>query len=341
MQLRCEKKSPIPIATSAIDDALLREWVALSKVEIGGVAKLADEGAYLRLYDPILLPQEVDGGEVNLDPVAVHNWLTANCGPFTEPLPYANFALWHSHGDMAVFFSSTDEKWISNFVTRGWLASVVFNRKGEVKTRVDTIAGAATEQHGLWTHFESAYVAAKASLGIEARAKADYDAMVKQKPKIVIPLSKRDYINGDESWEGWVPPVGKSWAPGFDKHPIVTGTAATSQALKLARSLAKQREKGKARIGVEFGADGAVVTRVNGLTVCTLRTQTSALPFVVVATGMPGKDVRALFGTGCGVIATKGAYAVTYGDRPVYTSGDVKAGKKEMAKGRTVKVVRV
>ena len=128
------------------DWAKIQEYIDLCPVEIAGVAEVRDEGTHLVVHNPVILKQEGSGHEVDLDPEELLKWMTEKGLITGEALPYVNFCFWHSHVDMGVTFSNTDDIWIGDYVNRGWLVSIVGNKKGAHTTRVDTLVGATTEE---------------------------------------------------------------------------------------------------------------------------------------------------------------------------------------------------
>ena len=44
---------------------------------------------------------------------------------------------WHSHGDLGVFWSSTDEECAAGLANSRYFVSIVVNKKGDIKCRVD------------------------------------------------------------------------------------------------------------------------------------------------------------------------------------------------------------
>ncbi len=123
----------------------IRAFVTKASTEIGGM--LAVERAsptHLRIVRADVLPQEVTGGSVELDEVAVHKWLEEHAGwkPGHTGLPTALFGFWHSHVNMGVFWSGVDNATlVKAWLNKGLLVNLVANKKGETKVRVDTLVG--------------------------------------------------------------------------------------------------------------------------------------------------------------------------------------------------------
>ncbi len=108
--------------------------------EVGGVGRLEiDEDGYIELGDPVILKQEVSGGDCDFQ-AAITDWLgTWTPESLEQEMPNASFYMWHSHNTMGTFWSSQDEEWISNYIGEGLLVSLVGNHKSDWKCRVDTV----------------------------------------------------------------------------------------------------------------------------------------------------------------------------------------------------------
>ena len=86
-----------------------------------------------------LLQQTVGAADVNLEPLATSNWFDEKLGEeWRSSRP--NLLFWHSHVRMMVFMSSTDTATVDRLVmSRGYVISVVFNKKWDVHCQVDWI----------------------------------------------------------------------------------------------------------------------------------------------------------------------------------------------------------
>lgn len=122
--------------------AKLWQYTHSVTTEIGawGYVEQRDEDMYV--YDVFLVPQHVSSTEVDF---------------VSEGLPYAiekamddgkiddlRF-MWHSHVNMQVGFSATDEDCIAklrDYSTLPWLVSAIFNKKGETNGRLDLFKNA-------------------------------------------------------------------------------------------------------------------------------------------------------------------------------------------------------
>lgn len=121
----------------------ITEWVRLAPGEISGVGVVDiikdDEGKtkQIRVDEVFIVDQECTAANTELDAAALANlyyeWIKEGNGYETKPILW-----WHSHADMNVFWSGTDETCIKDLGVDGFLLSIVFNKKGETRTRIDT-----------------------------------------------------------------------------------------------------------------------------------------------------------------------------------------------------------
>lgn len=110
-------------------DALVKEC----STEINGIAKVTTYGDAFFIDEIAVLKQEVSGTHAEMDTDDLANFLALR-DDFDQWK-----CQWHSHVHMGVFWSPTDEGAIKTIGETGdWLISMVFNKKGEVKTRLDT-----------------------------------------------------------------------------------------------------------------------------------------------------------------------------------------------------------
>jgi chaperonin cofactor prefoldin len=131
--------------------------------EVGGlgVVQVTEEGLpvvkHLRL-----LKQEISSGEVDWADEAhaeYLEWLYTSGDKGGAGFNEADYGLYsfHSHGNMSVFWSGTDEDFIKKVgLTVPWMFSSVFNNKGEAKHRLDVFKGvselcpALTDSQRIW-----------------------------------------------------------------------------------------------------------------------------------------------------------------------------------------------
>jgi hypothetical protein len=106
-------------------------WVKkASPDEVSGLGKVViDDDGLFTISKAILLPQENSGGSTDIE---------------AEDMSRAMFKMkddpgslnfwWHSHGNMGVFWSATDDATIDALAKNGWFISTVFNAKSESLT---------------------------------------------------------------------------------------------------------------------------------------------------------------------------------------------------------------
>jgi len=109
-------------------------YVDATTDEISGLGKVIVRNKKLYIEDIYLLKQESGGSSTELDQESVAEFMTEMMAR-NEPLESLKL-WWHSHGTMGVFWSGTDEDTARKF-GNGWMMSLVVNRKGEYKSRLD------------------------------------------------------------------------------------------------------------------------------------------------------------------------------------------------------------
>jgi hypothetical protein len=110
----------------------LKGFIDHCKLEISGVGIVeVMKNGDINIQDILLLDQECTSGTTDIDPEA----LFALLGSIDDPAKIKVW--WHSHVDMAVFWSGTDEDTIKNFSQTGWFISIVGNKKGQFLCRLD------------------------------------------------------------------------------------------------------------------------------------------------------------------------------------------------------------
>jgi len=105
------------------------------KSEIGGMSIMVeDEDGDWELIRPVILKQEVSGGNTHLDKDALAEYYTMACKKAGKR--NFRFCWWHSHHTMAAFWSGTDLKAIDEFDEGDFSFALVVNLKEEYKFRV-------------------------------------------------------------------------------------------------------------------------------------------------------------------------------------------------------------
>tara|TARA_R100001244_G_C5171739_1_gene131751 strand:- start:6009 stop:6935 length:927 start_codon:yes stop_codon:yes gene_type:complete len=105
------------------------------KCEIGGMLVMLpdDEGDFI-LQDPVILKQEITGGNCVLDEASLAVYYSKYSHKYDGQSP--RFVWWHSHHTMGAFWSSTDSATIEKTKTQDFTVSLVVNLKEEYKLRV-------------------------------------------------------------------------------------------------------------------------------------------------------------------------------------------------------------
>jgi hypothetical protein len=108
-------------------------YINLAEGEIGGLGTVRKSGKDFIVEDVYLLEQKANAANVNIDMavVAKFHYQMMKKGFSNDAMKF----FWHSHADFEVFWSKTDDTMIDLF--RDWMISVVGNKKGEWRTRID------------------------------------------------------------------------------------------------------------------------------------------------------------------------------------------------------------
>jgi len=126
-------------------DAMAKEkishWVALAKGEVSGlgiVSEVRDDKGVLTGFfveDVFLVKQSSSSASTELDDSAVSATLVELD---SKGVDIGLVKLWwHSHGDLGVFWSTTDEECAAGLANSRYFISIVVNKKGDLKCRVD------------------------------------------------------------------------------------------------------------------------------------------------------------------------------------------------------------
>ena len=106
------------------------------KSEIGGfLIAEQDENNKWKIHKPVILKQEISGGNTVIDKDALAQYYVETAMKMKNK-PF-QFVWWHSHHEMAVFWSSTDLTAIDEFSNGQMSISLVINLKREYKLRVN------------------------------------------------------------------------------------------------------------------------------------------------------------------------------------------------------------
>lgn len=133
------KDKPIEIWVSGSGEAYARQAIRqVGSNEVGGVFRIERGEDYIYCDNFEVLPQTVNGGSCDFEE-SVDNWLRSWNKPedVDHEDPCIDFGLWHTHPITG--WSAQDDEWISNYVTRGLLVSLVYNSQKRWESRVDTL----------------------------------------------------------------------------------------------------------------------------------------------------------------------------------------------------------
>lgn len=109
----------------------MKLYIEECPTEISGLGRAFQKDRYIVVTDIIILKQKCTSTESEMDDAAIAEFVS-KC---EDPENWRVF--WHSHANMGVFWSGTDENTISKFGMDGWLISIVGNKRGEFLTRMD------------------------------------------------------------------------------------------------------------------------------------------------------------------------------------------------------------
>jgi len=114
----------------------LRLYIELCPMEIGGLGAVERSGPNLVITDLFILSQKVSPAETELDPAAVFEMLQGCIAEGRDPASLCFW--WHSHAEMDVEWSETDERTIESF-PGDFMLSLIGNKAGALTCRLDTL----------------------------------------------------------------------------------------------------------------------------------------------------------------------------------------------------------
>jgi len=117
-----------------IDDKVFQKimyWIDKADFEVSGLGMIEynKDHNILRITDAMLLKQAGSGAATEIDAAAV-----AKAMFLMKDKPGSLRWWWHSHVNMSVFWSGTDQDTIKELGGGGWFAATVFNKKREMKS---------------------------------------------------------------------------------------------------------------------------------------------------------------------------------------------------------------
>ena len=113
----------------------LKYYVLEAKSEISGLGISKKDGDSIIVKDILLFHQECSSAHTDLDKKDIAKFLTEahEKGMDTKDLN----VWWHSHADMGVFWSFTDNENIDGFIHSEYMISIVANKELQTLARVD------------------------------------------------------------------------------------------------------------------------------------------------------------------------------------------------------------
>lgn len=113
----------------------MKYFVENCNTEISGLGKIREKSDSLELYDVEIFEQNVSATHSDLDTKTLAKFL--NEKTLTKESVKDYKAWWHSHVNMEVFFSLTDEYTINISREFPYLVSIVMNKLHDIEARLD------------------------------------------------------------------------------------------------------------------------------------------------------------------------------------------------------------
>lgn len=107
----------------------IMHWVNMSNFEVSGFGKVESIDGELVVTSVVLLKQENTSGSTDIKGEHI-----AKAMYELRDEPGSMNFWWHSHVDMSVFWSGTDDKAIESIGKNGWVLASVFNKRSEIRT---------------------------------------------------------------------------------------------------------------------------------------------------------------------------------------------------------------
>ena len=150
--------------------------LAYDEISFVGECKVSQKGNEITAFveELTFLKQWNTGGSTFMDPGAVSAYLKSLGAEMPGDAP--NVFCGHSHVNMGVFWSGTDEECVKSFLDRGLTASVVFNKKREWLGRFDTLMGKGDKLHQVTLDAE--YKVAGVTYNVKAECEKNYKELV-------------------------------------------------------------------------------------------------------------------------------------------------------------------
>ena len=114
----------------------IMHWVNSTDIEVSGFGKViyhAETGVF-EITDAYLLPQEGGAAHTDIDADGISKLMYTS-----RAVPGELKWWWHSHVNMAVFWSGTDMDTIKELGSQGWVIASVFNKRYESRSALCTM----------------------------------------------------------------------------------------------------------------------------------------------------------------------------------------------------------
>lgn len=109
----------------------IMHWVQNTDKEISGLGKIINDNGKLKVIEAMLLPQRNTASSTDIEPEDVGKAMFE-----LKDTPGELRWWWHSHVNMGVFWSGTDDDTMEKLSTPGWFVHSVFNKQWQVRTAI-------------------------------------------------------------------------------------------------------------------------------------------------------------------------------------------------------------
>jgi len=205
--VKSEIKYEPEVVLSQLAWSKIHEWVKIAPGEISGLGSVTRESEDVFYVDDVyLLEQECDASETELkeEPLAkfLSEWDAS--GKDVADLRF----WWHSHANMAAFWSGQDDRCVENCKNSAFWVSMVINKKNEHLTRVD-----------FWNPFRMKFDQVDLSvrypsIDVVEQCKEDYERCVTHVTYYTRFASRTTYMK--PGWNGY----GADWWPDGDDDVV-------------------------------------------------------------------------------------------------------------------------
>lgn len=289
------RKFPLYVYMAPRDMEIMFEAAAqMGTKEIGGCFKVTerDDGVLVG-SEPAILKQEVSGGECDFAQ-HVGEWIRQHHpDEYAKEMPNVNFGMWHSHANMGTFLSGQDEEWISNYVNRGWLVSIVVNTKREHTIRTDTLVGHGNKESELYhVKCDTRLYVPLHDYGVKEAVKAAIEANV----TIKAPVSYKSVMGGRHSIGFYGDSIDWDDDDDLPAYSTFRSKSGTNGLSKSAKKIIKQL-KGNSVARAHFPKSGGVTFRRGNVVVDGGATNTERRSILKARFHLSEGEINALLAT--------------------------------------------